>query len=227
MKREQGFCVHGVMTSTLLGIPPDARAAILGCAFAMTFDVADYKLPKRFEVYRPIAAGIATEAKRLISEAANRPPAKTGAQRTAEYKARKRAAEVTKVTKVTKGDEGDVRMNERMNERMNGDVSSPPRSDGWPVHAPTADDVSATGKDLGMAPAAVAEFEHGMAELGWEARGRDGNMFPVTPANLKSIMRGWRDSQKKICGARAQSSSGTMAAVPDGPSLEAINAGLL
>ena len=39
MARNQGFCVHGAMTSTLREIPADARAALLGYAFALTFDI--------------------------------------------------------------------------------------------------------------------------------------------------------------------------------------------
>ena len=81
MKRELGFCVHGVMTSTLKEVPPDARAAILGFAFAKTFDISDYDLPKRFAAHRPIAVGIAIEAKRIIEAADNRPQAKSNAER--------------------------------------------------------------------------------------------------------------------------------------------------
>lgn len=204
MKREQGFCVHGVMTSTLLEIRPDARAAILGLAFALTFGAEDYALPKKFEVYLPIAKGIAAEAKRLIVEAESKPAPKSGAERTAAYKARKKAlagsAEVTKVTQSDVGDEGDARMNERMNERMNGRTSSPPpsRSDGRPIYAPTADEVFFAGKKLGMGEDAVAEFVRGMEELDWKARGKDGRMFNVTPVNLASVMRGWRDCEKKF-----------------------------
>lgn len=203
MKREQGFCVHGVMTSTLKEVPPDARAAILGFAFAKTYGIEDYDLPKRFAAYRPIAAGIATEAKRIIEEADSRPAPKSGAQRTAEYKARKRAqaaAEVTKVMQGDAGDEGDARMNNRMNDRQS--VVSSPRP-------PTDDEIRAAAHNLGVPDDFRDHFAAEMRKLDWTAMRANGATYRVTAANVSCVLRNWWATEKKNFPARVEQPAGS------------------
>ena len=109
----RGFIVHAALTSTLDGLPGDARAAILGAAYARVRGIDDYELPKKFAVYRFLVDGIVTEAATLCAPTPKqaRGPAKTGAQRTAEYRQRlanrqecDECDDVTKVTNVTKCD---------------------------------------------------------------------------------------------------------------------------
>lgn len=64
--------------------------------------------------------------------------------------------------------------------------------------APTIEDAT---------PEAVREFERGMDELNWTAKGRDGEVYDVTPKNMIHVLRGWckqyqTNSAKKISGAR-------------------------
>lgn len=214
MKRDQGFCVHGVMTSTLREIPADARAALLGYAFALTFDINDYELPRKFAVYRPLAVGIATEAKRLIEDAEARPEPKSGAQRTAEYKARKRAREASEVTKVTHGDAGDAVTLERMNERMN-DIPPTPKGDGGEkippsevraelsARRPSPDEIFLGGRAMGVPDEFVKEFVADMDQVGWVWVNPAGRTVYVNKANWRTVLKGRFDFRKKNSSARA------------------------
>lgn len=214
MKRDQGFCVHGVMTSTLREIPADARAALLGLAFALTFDLGDYDLPKKFAVYRPLAVGIATEAKRLIDDAESRPMPKSGAQRTAEYKARKRAREQAEVTKVTPGDAGDAVTPERMDERMNV-IPPTPKGDGGEkippseVRAelasrrPSAEEIMFGGHAMGVPDEFVKEFVVDMDSVGWVWVNPSGRTVYVTKANWRAVLKGRYNFRQKNSPPRA------------------------
>ena len=213
-KRTQGFCVHGVMTSTLRELAPDARAAILGSAFALTFDIGDYKMPRRYEAFMPLAKGIATEARRLIDEADGKPKPKTGAQRTAEYRARKHAESETAshadVTKVTQCDGRDGVTLERMNERMNEceSVSSPTPTVSRPKDAPTDEEVTLAamqmeeGADKTESKAFAAYFVGEMGKTDWKVLNREGRAYAVTRINFKAVLRSWWNHEKKSCAAR-------------------------
>ena len=213
MRRDQGFCVHGVMTSTLREIPPDARAALLGFAFALTFDIGDYQLPKRYSVYRPLAVGIATEAKRLIEDADGRPAPKSGAQRTAEYKARKRAQAHAAVTKVTHGDVGDEVTLERMNERMN-DIPPTPKGDGGAIPSaelrrelagrrPSAEEIMLGAHAVGVPDEFAAEFVAEMDRTGWVFVKPNGQTVYVNKANWRAVLNGRYQYRKKNSAPRA------------------------
>ena len=56
----RGFIVHAALTSTLDGLPGDARAAVIGAAYARVRGLDDYELPKKFAVYRFLVDGIVT-----------------------------------------------------------------------------------------------------------------------------------------------------------------------
>lgn len=89
----RGFIVHSALTSTLDGLPGEIRAAILGAAYARVRNLTDYALPKKLALFDFLVSGIVTEAEMLCEKHSNvtqtRPSAKTGAQRTAEYRARR------------------------------------------------------------------------------------------------------------------------------------------
>ena len=75
MRRKRGFSVHGVMTSTLVEMQSDLRAALLGYSFALTFDLGDYELPKKWACFAPLARGIAEAARQIIDDTpVNRSP---------------------------------------------------------------------------------------------------------------------------------------------------------
>lgn len=198
MKRELGFCVHGVMTSTLKEVPPDARAAILGFAFAKTFDISDYDLPKRFAAHRPIAVGIAIEAKRIIEAADNRPQAKSNAERQAAYRARKKASE-TNVTEsnASNGVTLDSKI-DSMTDRQSGISSHRP---------PTDDEIRAVAHNLGVPDDFRDHFAGEMRKLGWTAMRTNGSTYSVTAANVANVLRNWWSVEKKNLAARADGPS--------------------
>ena len=200
MKREQGFCVHGVMTSTLKEVPPDARSALLGYAFALTFDTGDYDIPKKFKMYRPLAVGIATEAKRIIEAADNRPEAKSNAERQRTYRARKKERE-TNVTEsnASNGVTLDSKI-DSMTDRQS--VVSSPRP-------PTDDEIRAAAHNLGVPDDFRDHFAAEMRKLDWTAMRANGATYRVTAANVSCVLRNWWATEKKNSSARVEQPAGS------------------
>ena len=222
MRRDRGFCVHGVMTSTLVEMQPDLRAALLGYSFALTFDLGDYELPKKWACFAPLARGIADAARQIIEDSPAEP--KSGAQRTAEWRARKRASvtNVTRcdardgvdVTNVTRCDARDGVTLERKNERMN-DIPPTPKGVGGGdrlppaevraelnARRPSADEIAIGAHDLGVPAEFAQQFVDEMEATGWVYVNRNGKTVYVTKANWKTVLKGRFNFAKKNDAAR-------------------------
>ena len=170
----RGFIVHSALTSTLDGLASDARTAVIGAAYARVRGTNDYDLPKKYSMFEFLVAGIASEAEAICERPTKpkptRAPAKTGAQRTAEYRARLEHKEVS--NEVSKS--------------------------GTRVTSVTRDDVRTAAHNLSVPYSfAFDYFMPEMEKLGWQARGTAGRMFRVTRANLASVLRGWWEAEKR------------------------------
>lgn len=192
----RGFIVHSALTSTLDGLAGEARTAVIGAAYAQVRGLTDYRLPKKFAMFEFLVAGIVAEAKEICERPSRaekpRPGAKTGAQRTAEYRARLagKGAECDEsdasdgVTNVTDCDE-----------QVSKEVSKEVSKSGTRV---TAEDVRIAAHNLGVPKEfAIGYFLPEMQKLGWQARGTAGRMFDVTRRNLASVLRGWWAQEKR------------------------------
>lgn len=195
----RGFIVHSALTSTLDGLAGEARTAVIGAAYAKVRGLTDYSLPKKFAMFEFLVAGIVTEAKEICERPSKpkttRPPAKTGAQRVAEYRARLAAQdddcnecnECNDVTNVTD-----------CNEQVSKEVSKEVSKSGTRVTFVTEDDVRVAAHNLGVPrDFAIGYFMPEMAKLGWQARGTAGRMFRVTRMNLASVLRGWWEAERR------------------------------
>ena len=213
MARNQGFCVHGAMTSTLREIPADARAALLGYAFALTFDINDYDLPKKFAVYRPFAVGIATEAKRVISEGRKDPV--PVAERVASFRARKKAkaaADVAKCNDVTLCNDVTPTVSKTVSKT---DIPPTPKGDGGEkippsevraelsARRPSPDEIFLGGRAMGVPDEFVKEFVADMDQVGWVWVNPAGRTVYVNKANWRTVLKGRFDFRKKNFPARA------------------------
>ena len=220
----RGFIVHSALTSTLDGLAGEARTAVIGAAYAQVRGLTDYRLPKKFAMFEFLVAGIVAEAKEICERPSRaekpRPAGKTGAQRTAEYRARlaRKGAEcdesdasdgvtnVTSVTNVTKtpsngggcdGCDGcdDVTNVTDCDEQVSKEVSKEVSKSGTRV---TVEDVRIAAHNLGVPKEfAIGYFLPEMQKLGWQARGTAGRMFDVTRRNLASVLRGWWAQEKR------------------------------
>ena len=190
----RGFIVHSALTSTLDGLASDARTAVIGAAYARVRGTNDYDLPKKYSMFEFLVAGIASEAEAICERPTKpkptRAPAKTGAQRTAEYRARLagRNAECDECDEVTNVTECDASK----------EVSKEVSKSGTRVTSVTRDDVRTAAHNLSVPYSfAFDYFMPEMEKLGWQARGTAGRMFRVTRANLASVLRGWWEAEKR------------------------------
>lgn len=201
----RGFIVHSALTSTLDGLAGEARTAVIGAAYARVRGLADYSLPKKFSMFEFLVAGITAEAREICERPTKadkqRPPAKTGAQRTAEYRARRAAKgagcdecdECDDVTNVTECDE-----------QVSKEVSKEVSKSGTRVTNVTEQDVRTAAHNLNVPlEFAVGYFMPEMDKLEWKARGTAGNMYRVDKMNLASVLRGWWEAERRKKTARA------------------------
>ncbi len=213
----KGFVVHVALTSTLDRLDADARTAVIGAAYARVRGLDDYRLPKKHAALAFLVEGIAAEAAELCDNLAPKRPVKTGAQRTAEYRARLKAAGSDE------SDESDV--TERHN-RHNCDESDEcdarDESDAKEINKEIKSGTLVTPTDLKMAAHnlgvpedyALGYFATEMEKLGWMARSGNGTMFRVTPARLASVLRGWWNVDKQKNVSRASIGEGPVTDVP-------------
>lgn len=209
----RGFIVHAALTSTLDGLGSEARTAVIGAAYARVRGLNDYALPKKFAMFEFLVAGIASEAAAICAppeKKQTRAPAKTGAQRTAEYRARLAARggdcdesdECDEVTNVTKCD-------------ANKEVSKEVSKSGTRVTFVTREDVRTAAHNLSVPfDFAFDYFMPEMEKLDWMARGAAGRMFRVTRANLASVLRGWWEAEKRKKTPPASSGTETADVAP-------------
>jgi len=212
----KGFVVHVALTSTLDRLDADARTAVIGAAYARVRGLDDYRLPKKHAALAFLVEGIAAEAAELCDNLAPKRTAKTGAQRTAEYRARLKAAgsdeyDVTERHNrhnCDESDECDARdkcdTKEINKERKSGTLVTPA-------------DLKIAAHNLGIPDDfALGYFADEMGKLGWMARGTNGAMFKVTRSNLASVLRGWWGAENRKNSARA---SGGIEAPADAPTI--------
>lgn len=199
----KGFVVHVALTSTLDRLDADARTAVIGAAYARVRGLDDYRLPKKHAALAFLVEGIAAEAAELCDNLAPKRTAKTGAQRTAEYRARLKAANAAERDE---SDECDGR-DECDTKEINKEIKS-----GTLV---TPADLKIAAHNLGIPDDfALGYFAAEMEKLDWMARGTNGAMFKVTRTNLASVLRGWWGQENRKNSARASGGVEPAADVP-------------
>ena len=199
----KGFVVHVALTSSLDRLDADARTAVIGAAYARVRGLDDYRLPKKHAALAFLVEGIAAEAAELCDNLAPKRTAKTGAQRTAEYRARLKAANAAECDE---SDECDAR-DESDGKEINKEIKS-----GTLV---TPADLKIAAHNLGIPDDfALGYFAAEMEKLDWMARGTNGAMFKVTRTNLASVLRGWWGQEKRKNSARASGGVEPAADVP-------------